>query len=215
MDNLIIKRENVIAAYQDASNEQKKLLRALFPEADFEAGAQPEGYVRQRDSSIPIEERIYTFEDACAWHGLDAQALESLWREQHMMTDEVAYQKLRLIVSALNEGWEPEFTQEEIRWYPWHYLWTAEELVGKDEDWKKRKALISVEAYKQEGWAGFACAYSDDAPSAAGANVGSRLCLKSEALSDLAATRFIALWADFKLIRRVEPAYPEKPEDEK
>lgn len=208
MEVLNIQKENVIAAYQAASEEQKTLLRALFPDAHLEVVVEPEGYVRQQDKTIPVEERIYTFKDACLALGqehkfvVDFNAVDTCIGMENVSPDIAAFFKLRIICAALNDGWEPEFTEDEIRWYPWHWLWTEQDLSEKSDEWKQRKALMSVEAYKQTGWAGFASANSDDTPSYTYASIGSRLCLKSESLADLAATRFIDLWADFKLIRR-------------
>lgn len=51
-------------------------------------------------------------------------------------------------------------------------------------------------------FAGFAFAHSDYAPSNAGANFGSRLCLKSSELASYCGKQFIGIWADFRLIRR-------------
>ncbi len=45
--------------------------------------------------------------------------------------------------------------------------------------------------------AGFACASTNDAPSNTNADVGSRLCVKSEALAEYFGTQFIKIWQDF------------------
>lgn len=85
----------------------------------------------------PVTERVKTFEDACKEMGIDAEAIQQQWQDAGItMVDEVAYQKLRIITAALNEGWEPQFTEGEYRYYPYFYLWTKEELKEKDEAWK-------------------------------------------------------------------------------
>ena len=114
--------------------------------------------------------------------------------------DLLAYMKLRIIAAALNEGWEPEFTEDEWRWYPWFTLWTEEELSGKSDEWKADRNLISTGDYSGD-YAGFVCAYSLGAPSLTSANIGSRLCFKSEALATYCGKQFISLWADFNLIK--------------
>ena len=213
MKEIIITQENVIAAYQAANDEQKKLLIKLFPDVPMSAVVEPEGYVRQQDKTIPVEERIYTFEDAILALG-DENRLVCEFRmiEQNsrmaavtLSADIMAYLKLRIVCAALNDGWEPEFTEDEERWYPWHLLWMAHELNDKDDKWEEERALMSTAGYKGD-WAGFASANSNGAPSNAAANLGSRLCLKDESTARLAATRFIDLWADFKLIRSEEAA---------
>ena len=113
----------------------------------------------------------------------------------------MAYIKLRIVCAALNEGWEPEFTEDEERWYPWHYLWTQGEIDRMSDEEKQQRALIGVDDYRQDGWAGFAVSNSAYTPSYSN-SLGSRLCWKDEKTARHAATTFIRLWADFKLIRK-------------
>lgn len=54
----------------------------------------------------------------------------------------------------------------------------------------------------QTGYAGLACASSADAPSTANADIGSRLCLKSDTLAVYCGKQFINIWAYFCLIRK-------------
>jgi len=189
-----IKIENAKAALKTADESVKKVLIALLPELkETEA---------QTAANRPITERVKTFEDACREIGVDSETVQSQWEEAGLtMPDEVAYQKLRIIAAALNEGWEPQFTEDEWRWYPWFYLWTEEELSEKDDDWKADHALISTDDYSGD-FAGFASARSLPAPSGTGASFGSRLCFKSEALATYCGKQFISLWADFNLIKK-------------
>lgn len=198
-----IQEKNVILAYSEAEESEKKLLRRLFPSINFDAATQPD--------TRPITERVTTFDEAVeelnrrASDGDElASQLLNDWEQLHESAtpDLTAYIKLRIVCAALNEGWEPEFTEDEERWYPWHYLWTQGEIDRMDDDERKRRALIGVDDYRQDGWAGFACSYSIYAPSYASTAFGSRLCLKDENTARHAATAFISLWADFKLIRK-------------
>lgn len=148
-----------------------------------------------------IMERVKTFEDACRELGLDSEDLEQKWRDNNLMPDEIAYQKLRIICAALNEGWEPQFTEDEWRYYPWFWLYTQEEINDMDEDEKTNRRLMSTGDY-QTGYAGLAYARSNYAPSAASPNVGSRLCLKSDTLAVYCGKQFINIWADYMLIRK-------------
>ena len=109
--------------------------------------------------------------------------------------------KLRIIAAALDEGWKPQFTEDEWRWYPWFTLWTEEELSEKSDEWKADRHLISTGDYSGS-LAGFASAYSHCAPSLTHANFGSRLCFKSEALATYCGKQFISLWADFNMIKK-------------
>lgn len=148
-----------------------------------------------------IMERVKTFEDACRELGLDSEDLEQKWEDNNLMPDEIAYQKLRIICSALNEGWEPQFTEDEWRYYPWFWLYTQEEINDMNEEEKTNRRLMSTGDY-QTGYAGLACATSHIAPSAANARIGSRLCLKSDTLAVYCGKQFINIWADFNLIRK-------------
>lgn len=179
-----IKKENVVNAYMAGDNSVKEMLRNMFPDIDFEADNVAE--------NRPITERVKTFEDACRELGEDKALVlhyRNLIKENEekdiSMTDIVAFLKLRIICAALNEGWEPQFTEDELRWFPWLFLWTSEELNEKDQEWKQNRHLISTGDFNT-GYAIF----------------GSRLCLKNKELSEYCGKQFIELWADFNLIRR-------------
>ena len=184
--------KNIKAAYRTATESERTLLFTLFP--DLHLG-------EEEKDNRPVTERIKTFEDACAELG-DSNPMVLAYRDTNdNMPDITAYMKLRIITAALNEGWEPQFTRAEWRWYPWFYLWTDEELSNKSDEWKQEHALKDFGNFQGE-WAGFAYADSDNAPSSASASIGSRLCYKSEALADYSGRQFADLWADFYLIRK-------------
>lgn len=194
-----IKIENAKAALKTADESVKKVLLALLPELkETEA---------QTDANRPITERVKTFEDACRELGEDHPFVLA-YQNTNLRDPEVAeenrdilaYMKLRIIAAALNEGWEPQFTEDEWRWYPWFTLWTEEELSEKSDEWKADRHLISTGDYGSS--AGFAFAGSDYAPSSTSSNFGSRLCFKSEALATYCGKQFISLWAEFNLIKK-------------
>lgn len=197
-----IKIENAKAALKTADESVKKVLLALLPELkETEA---------QTAANRPITERVKTFEDACRELGEDHPFVLA-YQNTNLRDPEVAeenrdilaYMKLRIIAAALNEGWEPQFTEDEWRWYPWFTLWTEEELSEKSDEWKADRHLISTGDYSGD-WAGFAFAISSLAPSAADAlpGIGSRLCFKSEAIATYCGKQFISLWADFNMIKK-------------
>ena len=194
MDNetIKIKKENVIAVYRAASEDKQELLKYLFGEELF--------------NPKDVTERIKTFEDAC--RELEERGDDVLVRQYHSVTatDIVdanldAYLKLRIICAALNEGWEPKFTEKERRYYPWIWLYTQDEINTMDEQWKQVLHLISTDDYKT-GYAGFGFACSAYAPSHTNAYLGSRLCLNSGTLAEYCGKQFTGLWADFLLIRK-------------
>lgn len=191
--------KNIKAAYRTATESERTLLFTLFP--DLHLG-------EEEKDNRPVTERIKTFVDACKELGED-HPMVLAYQNTNLHDPEVieenrdiiAYMKLRIITAALNEGWQPQFTEDEWRWYPWFCLWTDEELSEKSDEWKQKHALKDFGNYQGE-CAGFACAYSSNAPSFPGASFGSRLCYKSEALADYSGRQFADLWADFYLIRK-------------
>lgn len=199
-----IKKENVLAALNTASESAKEVILALFPELKEETA--------QKAEKRPITERIKTFEDACRELGEEhpfiqayRQLLEIATCEDYMRetfgADTVSYLKLRIICAALNEGWEPKFTEDEWRYYPWFWLYTQDEINDMNEDEKTDRRLMSTGDY-QTGYAGLACATSTNAPSPATTHFGSRLCLKSDTLAVYCGKQFIDIWADFCLIHK-------------
>ena len=192
--------ENIIKAYnvakESGADSTCKVLETLYPDVNF---------TPQDDR--PVTERIKTFEDAVAALGAEHPFVVSYnimterFNPQSDDADIISYLKLRIIVAALNEGWEPKFTEEEWRYVPVDFLYTDEELAEKDEDWKRDRCLIPTGDYVTE-YAGLACACSYHAPSTSNANIGSRLCLKTPELATFCGKQFIELWADFWLLRR-------------
>lgn len=189
-----IKEANVLAAYKTADESGKQMLRAMFPDMEWNE--------RQNDNR-PVTERIKTFSDAVAELGEDHRLVQA-YRAVEGMTalgaDLYAYLKLRIITAALNEGWEPQFTQDEDRWFPWHFLYTDEELAEKSEEWKRDRCLTTMQHHRGE-WAGLAYAkasYVSHSYSIESAS--SRFCFKSYTLAKYAGEQFIDLWMDFCLI---------------
>lgn len=193
-------KENIIKAHNIAketgADSTCKVLEALYPDIDFTP-----------QDNRPITERVTTFEEACAVLGEDHK-LVSTYRAAvgyleavNEDSDILAYLKLRIVCAALNEGWEPQHTEDEVRYYPWHWLYTQEEIDDMDNDECNDRNMMSVGEYETQ-YAGFAYALSDRAPSYSNAYIGSRLCLKSRDLAIYCGKQFIDLWADFKLIRR-------------
>jgi len=156
-----------------------------------------------------VTERVKTLKDACAELGekniLVAQYINcASGLETCVWTaDLIAYLKLRIIVAALNEGWTPQFTEDEKRWFSWFCLYTQEEIDKMDEDMKKKLWLFGGSSAIGSP-CGLASAYSSNAWSPSAANFSARLALKSEKLAAYCGRQFIDIWADYVLIRRGE-----------
>lgn len=90
-----------------------------------------------------IKERIKTFEDAVNAigedHPLVAQykAITNAFKEDDNNLHLFAYTRIAIIAEALNEGWRPEYTENEYRYYPWFGLYTQEEYDEMDDDDKE------------------------------------------------------------------------------
>ena len=121
--------------------------------------------------AIPVTERIKTYEDAC--RELDISANPEKCR--FMSTDEKAYYSLKVITRALNEGWEPDWSnRNQNKWYPWF------EVTGTNP-------------------AGLAYSITLHPVSYSHATIGSHLCFKTEALAKYAGMQFIKLYEKFLL----------------
>lgn len=133
-----------------------------------------------------VKERIKTFEDACREIGIDAEAWSRDKISLGLEPDVLAFLKLRIIVKALNEGWEPQFIEDEYRYYPWFILYTGEEYNKLDEEEKSRVVCRSFNN---------AYAYSDSSFTIA--YIGVRLAFKTSELAAYCGRQFLDIWADF------------------
>lgn len=126
---------------------------------------------------------IKSYEDACKVLGIQPisdNAVAAFPAEDRKSM--LAYHKLTIIARAINGGWKPDWNNvNQYKYYPVFY-------------------------YESAGLS-FASTYS--AASATNAYLGSRLCFKTEAMSDYAAATFADLYTDFYCL----PASVEKGED--
>jgi hypothetical protein len=142
MKLLVIDNKNARQMYDEAGPELKKKIAETF------------GIGQE------IMDRVKTFEDACEVLGIDVPRCLGT-------SDEIAYSKLKIIVKALNEGWEPDWNNyDEYKWRPWFYL-------------------------DAPGFRFYDSLFDFSVSDSAG---GSRLCFKSEELCKYAATQFIHLY---------------------
>ena len=119
----------------------------------------------------PVTQRIKTYEDAC--RELDIPLTPE--RCKGMTEDEAAYYSLKVIAKALNEGWEPDWSnQDQGKWYPWF------KVTGTNP-------------------AGLSYSLTNYTVSDANATIGSRLCFKTEALAKYAGTQFIKHYEKYLL----------------
>lgn len=125
-----------------------------------------------------ITDKIKSFEDACKHLRLnpnDLPVVDMLPEKDRKSI--IAFYKLTIIIRALNEGWEPDWSNwDEWKCYNWFY-------VEKGEDQRS---------------SGFRCdgtGYADTLTS-----IGSRLCFKNIELAKYAAEQFKELYREYLLI---------------
>lgn len=150
-----------------------------------------------------VMERIKTFEDACNELGIDHNEWMQDKKELGLEADVIAYLKLRIIAAALNEGWKPQFTTDEYRYFPWFCLYTQSEIDEMNEEDKSRVVYRSYFYASAAGGVAYASSsYDSSNPST---NIGSRLAFKTRELAEYAGRQFVEIWADYVF----------KPEEEK
>lgn len=187
-NNIYIEKNNLLDAYKNGNADNKKMLENLFGKEMF----------RPKN----VMERVKTFEDALKELGDNHPFVEQFCLMELNAgplgdcRDIIAYLKLRIITAALNEGWTPQFTEDEYRYYPWFWLYTKEEIAKMNKEERKKCVLFGGPA-DDGASAGFAYAHTRSVPSSATAHVGSRLCFKSSALAKYAGEQFAAIYFDF------------------
>lgn len=152
----------------------------------------------QKVDNRPVTERIKTFTDACNAIGDEHPLVKEYLRvaDGNIILDDLyAYLKLRIIVAALNEGWEPKFEKGEYRYFPWFYLYTKEQYDELDDEEKWRCVLRSGSS--TYSYFGFVYCGANSGASYSHSNVGSRLTFRSRELAAYAGRQFIEEWADF------------------
>jgi hypothetical protein len=159
MQTLQIDKANAMKLYPTASPEFKQMLLDSFGEKFFEQ---------------KITDRVKTFEDACEVLDLEPDdvlhSAHSPFLEDHISSIK-AYCKLIVIAAALNQGWSPDWLNEnQQKWYPY---------------------------FNMSGF-GFSCADFGLWYSTSG--VGSRLCFKSRTLALYAGKQFADLYKEYFLI---------------
>lgn len=150
------------------------------------------------EPKVDITERIKTFEDACEALGDEHPLVKEYWRvagSNIILDDLYAYLKLRIIVAALNEGWEPKFTEDEYRYFPCFYLYTKEQYDELDDEGKRRCVLRSGNSTLSNF--GFVYCVANNGASYSFIYVGSRLAFRTRELAAYAGRQFIEEWADF------------------
>ena len=166
----------------------------------------------KKADKLPVTERIKTFEDAC--NELERMAEKSDDTAANLLSDyesncnnilvkhTLATMKLSIIAYALNEGWQPQFTKDECRWYPWFAFLTEKELNEMSDEFKSKHniCLFGGESHDDA----YCCiVYADSYIEWASshAHFPVLIAVKSEALAKYFGQQFIDIWADYLICK--------------
>lgn len=186
-------KEQLLSIYRSGGNEARLAIKEALGD--------------EFASTLPVTERIKTLDDAVSELGEDNPAVKAyrsikygyaISETDPETADIMAYAALRVIVEALNEGWKPQFTKGEWRWYAWYDLVSPEQIEDMSEEEKCRvvgRAYSNAYAY---GGLVFSGAYHVSTSSYT--SIGSRLAFKNEELAEYAAKQFGEIFADFCFI---------------
>lgn len=153
--------------------------------------------------SQDIKERIKTFEDAVNAigedHPLVAQykTINSAFKEADNNLHLFAYTRLAIIAEALNEGWRPEYTEDEYRYYPWFGLYTQEEYDDMDDEDKECCRFVGRSSGNAGAYGGLVYASAIYGSAGSSTSFGSRLAFKSRELAIYCGKQFIEIWINY------------------
>jgi hypothetical protein len=148
---IVLTVANALKAYNKADKTGKALLSDLIGKELF---------------TMKITDRVKTFEDACEITGENFQAAKFTQGS----ANSVAFEKLKTIAEALNEGWNPDWNNSNERKYFPYFIWDSAS-------------------------SGFSFTYVDDYY--ANTLSSSRLCFQKSDVAEYAAKQFIDLYKDY------------------
>lgn len=187
--------EQLVALYRTGGDEARKAIKEALGDEFSEL--------------IPVTKRVQTLDDAVRELGDDQPAVKA-WRsikygysvseKDPDTADIMAYVTLRVITEALNEGWKPQFTEGERRWYCWYNLISKEDLDSMSEEEKKERRVVGRASFYASAHGGLVCSNASYVSTNSSTNFGSRLAFKSEELAEYAGKQFIEIYADYCFI---------------
>lgn len=186
-------KEQLLSIYRSGGNEARLAIKEALGD--------------EFASTLPVTERIKTLDDAVSELGEDNPAVKAyrsikygyaISETDPETADIMAYAALRVIVEALNEGWKPQFTKGEWRWYAWYDLVSPEQIEDMSEE---EKCRVVGRAYgNANACGGLVYSYANNVSAVSSTGYGSRLAFKNEELAEYAAKQFGEIFADFCFI---------------
>lgn len=187
--------EQFVALYRTGGDEARKAIKEALGDEFSEL--------------IPVTKRVQTLDDAVRELGDDQPAVKA-WRsikygysvseKDPDTADIMAYVTLRVITEALNEGWKPQFTEGERRWYAWYDFLTKEEVEGMSDEEKEERRVVGRASSNAYAYGGLVCSFAGLVSTFSNTYFGSRLAFKNEELAEYAAKQFVDIYADFCFI---------------
>ncbi len=187
--------EQLVALYRTGGDEARKAIKEALGDEFSEL--------------IPVTKRVQTLDDAVRELGDDQPAVKA-WRsikygysvseKDPDTADIMAYVTLRVITEALNEGWKPQFTEGERRWYAWYDFLTKEEVEGMSDEEKEERRVGGRASFYAYAGGGLVFSFAYNVSTSSNTYFGSRLAFKNEELAEYAAKQFGDIYADFCFI---------------
>ena len=186
-------KEQLLSIYRSGGNEARLAIKEALGD--------------EFASTLPVTERIKTLDDAVSELGEDNPAVKAyrsikygyaISETDPETADIMAYAALRVIVEALNEGWKPQFTKGEWRWYAWYDLVSPEQIEDMSEEEKCR--VVGRASHNAFAYGGLVYSYAYYVSTDSSTYYGSRLAFKNEELAEYAAKQFGEIFADFCFI---------------
>lgn len=186
-------KEQLLSIYRSGGNEARLAIKEALGD--------------EFASTLPVTERIKTLDDAVSELGEDNPAVKAyrsikygyaISETDPETADIMAYAALRVIVEALNEGWKPQFTKGEWRWYAWYDLVSPEQIEDMSEEEKCR--VVGRASHNANAHGGLVYSHAYNVSAHSHTYNGSRLAFKNEELAEYAAKQFGEIFADFCFI---------------
>lgn len=187
-NELKISAKEAREAYNKADAAGKELLENLFGKETF--------------APKDITERVKTLADALMILGEDHIAvkeyrlLERFIFSENLAEDILAFAKLRVIASALNEGWRPTHSKVECSFSPRFITFSQEQYKEFNDDDKDVCYVNHLSGDPQET---IGIAYVGDTSMFTLRSCESRILFKTERLAVYCGKQFIDIWAKYLL----------------
>jgi hypothetical protein len=153
---------NAQKAYNKADAATKKWMKDLYPDHNFDQ---------------KLIDRIETYADACFELGITPLTISDFAAlPERDQESSYAYHQLSIIARVLNEGWEPDYSDSQYKYYPC-FVWNDSAAGG----------------------AGFS--FRDFFFDYSRSGVGARLVFKSRELAEYAGKKFLSIYNQFLTIQ--------------